>query len=200
MGYDYSAFEWFCKYPELFENSDYIKSMLLKLKTIQHNLDELTDYYADNYVSNKNPYASPFFYDVRNMNRDVERWTNKFHELYNKIEHDYNITEIDMLETNNSIFVYIGLLDDDYWFFHAEDNIYIYDSKPLDEKDESENNYEWHDKHLITTLKPSDKTKGFYQQMYNLLNERDLSEYSQNIYQEHFENLLKEIEETNHEI
>lgn len=199
MEFDYAVRKWISDYPEFFENSDYVKNMLLRLKTIQHNMNDVKDYYFNNYLTDENPYCSLFYSDIINVNKYINRWVEEFHQLYNKIEHSYNIEEIDMIETFDDKFVYIGLLDDNYWFLHTENYIYIYDSKPLEEQVENQMDLNWHEVHLISVLEPNTKTKELYEQMYSFLNEKNLSENSKEIYKKHFDNLIKEINDKSNE-
>ena len=126
--FDHSAHEWFNKYPELFDNSDYVKKLFLYVRKIRHDMEELTDFYADNYVPEKNPYGSPFYYDVRNIKQSLDRWIKNFQKVYDKLDHKYDIDEMDVLQTGGYVYVYVGLLKDNYWFLHGDDEIYIYDA------------------------------------------------------------------------
>lgn len=199
MGFDYSAHEWFCKYPELFENSEYVKNMLLYVRKAKHIMNDLTDFYEDNYVPDINPFSSPFFHDVREINNNLNKWEEKFHELYNNIDHKYEINEMDILQTGGYVYVCVGLLKDNYWFWHGDDDIYIFDAQPLDPKDEDRDDYEWDIQHRVAILQPNEKTKYIYEQMDNLVDNIITNPQLNSYFHDHFKDIIKEIDSSEYE-
>lgn len=196
---DNNTNEWFNKYPDLFENSDYVKGLLLYIRKIRHEVERLTDFYANNYVPDINPYGSPFYYDVRNMRKDLDNWIHNFQQVYDQLEHKYEINEMDILQTGGYVYVYVGLLKDNYWFLHNDDEIYIYDEQPLDPKDEDRDDYEWDIQHRVAILQPNEKTKYIYEQMDNLVDNIITNPQLNSYFHDHFKDIIKEIDSSEYE-
>lgn len=190
---DNNTNEWFNKYSDLFENSDYVKGLFLYVRKLGHDVERLTDFYADNYVPDINPWGSPFYYDVRNMRQGLDRWIHNFQQLYDSMEHKYEIDEMDILQTGGYVYVYVGSLKDHYWFLHTDDDIFIYDEKPLDPMDDDRDDFVWHKQHLVATLKPEEKHKYFYEQIETGMDKIVTNNELKESLHEHFNNLYKEM-------
>lgn len=195
MNMNFEEQKWVIKHPELFNNSNFIEQFLLNIRKAKHSLTILTDEFIEANSENMDVYSNPFFYELRDINNSINNLEKKINNLYDNTKHTYNIKDIDVLQTGGYIYVFVGQLDNGYWFSHMEDEIRIFDDMPFDPKDEDRDDYTWEKQHLIRILNPNKENKYLYEQMNNQINEFVFNEDLNKQFHNHFENILNDIED-----